>query len=199
MLPDDTVFEFITKSENLSIALEVANYVERLKDTLHPLFWETFNSNIKGKLNDSGLSKSWYYKIRLSSKAYRATWTNNEFLPIREKDSDTPFLFMSFGQSSPDYNYRLRWGVRWPKAPLNFIHPALTTLSHKLITFGIDETPENVVRRGFYDKEIYSPKFLMKMYNQPDEWVENIVSDIWQKFLDIVDLMETINKAVENP
>jgi len=198
MLHDDTVFEFITKSENLAVALEVANYVERLKDTLHPLFWETFNSKIMGRVVDSGLSNSWEYETKLSAKAYKSGWTYNEFLPIRERNSDTPFLFMRFGQGSSETNYRLRGGVRWAEAPTNFMHPALATLTSTLISLGLEEIHEdiNIIKWGFYDQEIYSPDFLMNMYNQPDEWVENIVSDIWQNFLHIFDLMETINKAV---
>ena len=200
MLPDDTVFDFITKSENLSVALEVANYVERLKDTLHPLFWEMFNSKIMGRIVDSGFSNSWKYKIKLSAKAYKSGWTYNEFLPIRERDSDTPFLFMRFGQGSSETNYRLRWGVRWTKAPTSFMHPALTTLTSTLISLGLEEVHEdnNIIKWGFYNQEIYSLEFLTEMYNHPDEWVDKIVSDVWQSFLDIVPLMETINEAVAN-
>ncbi len=200
MLSDDTVFEFLTQPQKLSVALEIANYVERLKRSLHPIFWKNFNLNIKRRLVDSELSARWKYQIKLSAKAHREGWEYNRFIPILPDDSNFPFLSLRFGQGSFETNYRLRWGVRWTKAPANFMHPALTTLTSKLISFGIEEVHEdiNIIMWGFYNQEIYSPEFLTEMYNQPDEWVDKIVSDVWQSFLDIAPLMETINEAVAN-
>jgi len=200
MLSDDTVFEFLTQPQKLSVALEIANYVERLKRSLHPIFWKNFNLNIKRRLVDSELSSRWKYLITLCAKAHRDGWVYNEFRPILPDDFNFPFLFMSFGQGPSETNFRLRWGVKWTKAPAYFMHPALTTLSSKLISLGMEEVHENIniIMWGFYDQEIYSPEFLTEMYNRPDEWVDKIVGDIWQSFLDIVPLMETINKAVAN-
>lgn len=62
MLSDESVFEFLSQSDNLPVALEVARYVEKLRKTLHERFWATFNLRIKRNLVDTNLSQSWEYK-----------------------------------------------------------------------------------------------------------------------------------------
>ena len=198
MLSDDTVFEFLTRSENLPVALEVANYVDRLKKSLHEQFWVISNSQIKFQLEVSEYKSKWKYKTDLRGNAYRERYGNNRFEPILAQGSKQPHLYMFFGHTNEERHFQLYWGVHWSKKPEDYDHSALITLTSELVRRNMKSQWSRSVRFGYMDRAIYSPEFLINMFNQPDEWVGEISNDVWRLFLDIQPLLETINEDMTN-
>jgi hypothetical protein len=196
MISDESVFEFLAKSENLPIALEIASYIERLKKILHERFWMDFNKKIIGYIENSGLNQSWDYDITLRQYAYLKSWGRNSIEPIIKKKGKSPYVFFFIGQTSSEEHYRIWWGVEWSDKPATFQNPSFTKLvdilDHRKTIAGWSKT----VRQGLFDYRIYSPDFLLQMNNNPDELVEEISSEFLRIFDEIRPLMEKINKDV---
>ena len=73
MSTDDGSFDFLTQPGNLTTALEVADYVDRLKHKMHKDFWSVYNPRIQGILLRSEYANVWRYDEHPSTK-FRTPW-----------------------------------------------------------------------------------------------------------------------------
>ena len=196
MSTDDTIFSFLTKPENLRFALEVADYVGQLKRDMHKSFWTLYNTRMDERVKSSQYSRNWRYEGHPAAR-YRKTWGKSYISPASDAEAGVPQLQLVFGQSTPDANYRLFWGVRWTTPPAEeFSHQALATLATLLVNQGMTtvELPR-YVRWGYTDYVPYSEGFLRRMYDDHDAFVNGIVDDVWSRFGELRPLMEAVNAA----
>jgi hypothetical protein len=55
---DEEVLKFLEQTDNLRIALEVEEYLPRVKDRIQRLFWERSQSWLANKLRETGFVES---------------------------------------------------------------------------------------------------------------------------------------------
>jgi hypothetical protein len=195
MIMDKAICDFLTQTDNLPVALEVAEYIVTLKKDLHIKFWKAYNNAMVNRLME--FNSAWKY---LPLKKYRKDWEKSFIVPVLPTNSPVPGLSVVFGQGTQEYTYRFFWGVRWTKPPANFDHLSLTTLQSKLVgkRISIVEGPW-WIRWGYYKFGPQDVHFLHLMQNDPDKLVGEISGDVWDLFLEVKALLEEINKAVPVP
>jgi hypothetical protein len=199
MEPDEFVYEFLSKKENLSTALEIASYVEVLKITMFDRFWRVFNLTMRNKL-ESEIAVDWgldtFPNINKEKAWQTYTWRKANLVPNNLKDPNY-YLDLAFGQGDlPDA--KLFWGVQWnlgKMEPKNFNHPELSKLQEKLKDNSIQQTDRrnHWIFWDYYKVGIFNPDILSGLYFKPDLQVQEIVDDVWNLFTDIRHLLEVIN------
>lgn len=191
MSTTEDIHAFLTKRENLSIALEIADHVENLKNTSHRNFWSNFNHQLAAKLKQSEFANEWTYE---PFKGVKNEWGKSFLAPRKKGDIYKRYLVIVFAQAvKPDY--RLYWGIQWRNEPAGFTHPDLLILIEKLHQHNIKSTEGSWLGWGYNEYSIYSEDFLYRINNDPDLLYEEIIDKYWGLFLEVRPLMERINQA----
>lgn len=196
MSVNEPINDFLAQPENLSIALEVADYIDRLKRRLHKRFWTDFNPRMKLTVKDSIYSTSWTYRPH-PAKNYRSNWAKSYISPRATAESNPHMLQLAFGQGPSSSDYRLYWGVRWTKPPEDFDSSELTKLAGLLLARGISivESPR-WVSWGWYKYVPYEMEFLHRMQTEHEAFVDEIAGDVWQLFEEVRPSLEAINQQL---
>ena len=196
MNPKEEIFNFLAKSENLNVALEIVDYVEQLKLEMHKQFWTTFNDRMGRIVKDSEYASSWRYHPYPTRRILK-DWEKTLIEPVIEKSSGRSFLYMTFGQGQPDDGYKLFWGVRWSTPPEGFDNTSLSALRGELRAHRITNgEPPNWIYWGYCDYRIYDAEFLIRMHNDQENFFDEIREKVWNLFVDIRPLLEKINQEV---
>lgn len=197
MSTEESIFEFLTLPENLSVALEVAGQVEQLKHQMHQAFWAEFNPRMDLKVKQSEYAQTWHYQSH-PARAYRKDWAKSSIAPIQTAKSPMPQTVLVLGQSTIKSDYRLFWGVSWSMSPpKDFNHPALTTLIAKLGSWNITTIELPIwIRWGFTQFVPYGSDFLSRMYREREVLIREIVDQVWDLFIELRPTLETLNASV---
>ena len=54
------ILDFLAKPENLSLAFEISEYLDELKESLHISFWEMFNKKLHTRFAESEI-QNWHF------------------------------------------------------------------------------------------------------------------------------------------
>lgn len=191
MSTTEDIHAFLTKRENLSIALEIADHVDNLKNTSHRNFWSNFNHLLAAKLKQSQLVNEWTYE---PFKGVKNEWGKSYLAPKKKGDVYKSYLVMVFAQANKP-NYRLFWGIHWRNEPPGFTHPDLLILMEILHKHNIKFVERSWIGSGYNDYSVYSEDFLYRINNDPDGLYEEIIDKYWGLFVEVRPLLERINQA----
>jgi len=132
MNSQEPIFDYLVQPDNLSVALEIANYVDQLKHDMHKQFWSLYNPRMGQQLKLSSFTDAWRYLAHPASR-YRSGWGTSFIGPTIE-DNDKKVLRFAFGQAGRNSGFRLFWGAEWTTEPENFDQSAMASLRSVLIT-----------------------------------------------------------------
>jgi len=111
---EEAVLDFLSKEENLPIALEVSDRIEQLKIRLHEEFWFTFRNALQDALAKSQRANDW--QVRMTDrdgllKDYAKCW-----LVPRSFRQGQRYLRLALEQGARSLDYPLYYGVHWNRA-----------------------------------------------------------------------------------
>jgi len=195
MTYEDKVIEYIAQPENLPVALEVADAVQNLRESIHRQFWPFFSEQYQEKLFDSEYTEQWKYfpfPITHLKKEYEISILS----PIRPKEQDSSALLFIFGQGSRENHYRLLMGVAWNGVIGDPNHPALNNLKRQLISQQLTTSWEWWPGWKYLDYSLGSGEFMLKFYHTPKEVVTELAEEFWQLFLELRPTIESINQEL---
>ena len=109
---EDAVLDFLSKEENLLIALEVSERIEQLKIRLQEEFWITFRSALQDTLTQSRWSNEW--EVRMIG-ALLQDHAKCDLVP-RSVRQGQRHLRLALQQEPRRSDYHLYYGVCWNKA-----------------------------------------------------------------------------------
>lgn len=189
--------EFLRQPDNLPIAIDVAQQVERLRDEFHAQFWTAIDSELRRRLAESKYGDEW--EVRGPQSHHRKRWLNCWIMPAYTGFSPKrPYALISFQQHRPQSNYRLHYGIAWSGSAEHPIHlAAYQALKNHLVARGITPRQGNWI---FAAGTGYSPvgdRFLLRMGLDQDVFVREMVDLPWNLFLDTVDLLTPLNRALQ--
>lgn len=194
MTAEKAIFEFLCQDDNLSVAMEMSDYVKQFKSDMQMLFWTSFNNTMKVKLSSSDYSNRWKFD-QFKTSHVNTRWEKSHFVPIDQAVQGSLQLKLLFGQAGGDA-YPLFWGAIWNKDPGDFNSPSMTTLVSNLIRrkINIPDPSPIWIYYGMYKYRIMDPEFLIKMYTEQERIVQEVTDDVWDLFEELSPIMETINR-----
>ena len=192
---DKPIVDFLREPQNISLAIEIAGYVEKLKEDLHREFWETVNKKMLERENASEIPKNWQLVPFPMGKIRSSHWQRVHVQPII-KPKPPFFLQMVLGQTSGQGNYTLVRGVAWNKKVEDWSHPNLEALTSKLKLKGFTRGDNWWPSYELYKSQLEGPEFMVQMANDMNAAVDEILNDWWELFLEIRPLMEEVNQAI---
>ncbi|MDO9087296.1 MAG: hypothetical protein Q7U53_13900 [Anaerolineaceae bacterium] len=181
------ILDFITKKENLQIAMEVSKQIDDLKDSTHHDFWVAMNQEI-ARLVEQNCSGKWvYHKFNLN--AHKKPWSFANVRMVQPTENILSLLVFRIGQDSKEKNFQILCGV----LKHNTINPDLTTLRGLLVSINLDRSDEWWAGLGILPIEPYTPDFIHEMYNNKHEYIKKCASTFWEKFIILRPELERIN------
>lgn len=192
---EDQVLEFLAQPDNLPIAIQVADYIQKLKEELHQRFWPSFNAVAKTRLTGSEHVSKWSFSP-FPIKRLRTEYQDCAIFPLKDDGSNQSGLAVFFGQSSRDNSYRFYHGIKWIKKPKDFDHPLLTDLKSQLVAHNLIHAWDNRPGLNYLHYRAQGEDFMLKMYHEPEIIVGELVDNFWQLFLDFLPIIDAVNKEV---
>lgn len=197
MAYEDKILDFLAQSGNLGVAMQVAEYVQKLTEKVHQDFWTRFDEAAMSRLNSSEHRELWVFSPFPPSR-WATAWGTCSFRPI--KKSSTPLLQVPMQQETKNTRYRLLLGVEWSAEPRDVQHlPAFDRLATKLRAMNLTFSNQRWPGWNTLDYQIHSEKFILRAVHEPEALVNEIAGVYWQFFLEIRSLVEEVNREVQMP
>ncbi len=183
--------DFLTRKENLKVALEVADYVEEMKRQTHRDFWDALNHELALRV-ESELPGRWVY-TPFNLRRLRNDWETTYFkMVIPKKDPAPQLLHFGLGQDSRVANFRLYCGV--------YRHPSVkaitTTLRGLLVSINLANISNDWVGWGHLPITPFTEEFINSVYNHRDEFIQASAQLIWEKFTRLLPEIEAVNQQL---
>jgi len=189
---EDAVLDFLSKEENLLIALEVSERIEQVKIRLHKEFWITFRSALQDTLTQSRWSNEW--EVRMIGAPLK-DYAKCVLVPQSVRQGQR-YLRLALPQGTRSSDYRLHYGVLWNKA-----------LGTELNIKEVDVLADKLRKEGFRSDSwwigykylnYYPPRkeFLLRMAASKDEFIQEMIELLWALFEGKYPLIEGANAAL---
>jgi len=192
---DKPILDFLAEPDNLSMAFEISEYLEKLKLEMHQEFWETFNSKMHEKANVSEVPENWQLALFPMNKIRSSKWEGCYVFPnIRPKPKH--FLQFTISQSSGQRNYNLAIGIVWNVHPNDWSNSSLEKLISTLKLRGISQKEKRWPSWDYHKYQLEGAEFIVQMAQDMNAAVDEVLNEWWDLFLEIRPLMEEVNRSV---
>jgi hypothetical protein len=189
------IFDFLTRPENLQVALEVSDYVQKLLEENHQKFWQLANAEVENLLDASPLSEKWAWE-KFPLNRLRTTWQKAYLVPKTQVVSAS-FLRFAIGQASKKSGFRPFYGVSWNKPPDDFEHPRLTKLTGMTVAQGITILePPRWIRWDYLAPSLTLPENIRRMQEEPETIVKEVIQKFWHTFTILEPEMDAVNRTI---
>lgn len=194
MTASKAIYDFLCSDDNLKTAIEMAEHVNQLKYDMLAQFWQKYNSYMDQRMKGSEYTKNWKF-VRRNLKKPRTNYEKSYLTPTDDQTKHPTKLELFFGQNHVDGGYPLYYGVACKNPIRGYDSSPLTTLKVVLSNRNISIPEEPwFIAYGYYKYRIFDPSFLIKMYQTPDQLIDEVTTDVWNIFCEIRPLLETINQ-----
>lgn len=184
------ILNFLTKDENVGIALEVSQYIENLKRQTHHDFWVSMNQTLAMKL-ETELRGRWVLQ-KFPINQLRGDWKTAS-IQMRTNQENVPHLpHFQVGQDSQEKNYQLFCGVVQSRVD----GVSLTALRGLLVSMGLGFTSEYWAGWGHLPVMAFTPEFISGVHNQRDAYVQKVANMVWERFDRVRPELEAINQEL---
>jgi len=197
MAYEDAILTFLSKPENIDVALEIGEYVEKLKPFLLEKFWKMYAETLKSYLTKSEYSDDWEITHNFDSGIIK-NYTRCSISPKIARKLDTNLLQACLEHSVISESFRLVLGVRWTIEMSDESNVILAELAPKLPIPGYGKSKwwPAYYRMNYYG---YGKNFLVRMGTDSEYLVNEIVDKSWSFFIDLEPTLTRINsKLVQN-
>jgi hypothetical protein len=191
---EDKIIDFLAQPENLSVALEIADYVQKLREKTHRRFWPEFSEVVTDRLEGSEYADHWVFE-RLPDNNWEKNWGICSLRPVLESRSNAPYLEVSMQQSASNNYYRLLTGVHWSKEPTGETDlPTLEKLILQMDAMNMKQSSKPWPRWSWLPYRIRGEKFLLNYNQDPEAFVNEVVDTYWQFFTQVRPLVAAVNQ-----
>lgn len=180
--------DFISKRENLQLAMEVLDILNELKQETHRAFWAAMNIELMRLLELANLEKWVFIKFPLNK--LKSDWKDAYINFVQpDKNNPIPCLGFGIGQQSQESNYRLYGGItRNRVSRTDFI-----TLHGLLLSVDLTKSSQWWVGYDDFPYIPYTTEFIYQMHNNKEEYIKECAQFFWKKFLALREEVEKIN------
>lgn len=192
---EDKIFKYLATPENLPVAFEVAEYLEKLKKQTHEEFWPLFSNKLQEILNGSSYRAGWIFKPFPISKL-NSPWGRSRLrqTTIKKKKPELQFIF---GQGTRSNDFRLFMGIRWvPKEPESYSSAEYKRLHKSLVDLGLDVEEKHWVRWMYLPYAAQGQSLILRMHENSDAICSELSTSFWDLFLANHALVEKINARI---
>lgn len=197
MISDEKIRGFLSKEENLSVALAVVRELKPLKARLHRMFWSEFVSFMKVQLNDQNREYTSNWKLKLSPEDNTDKWVTFDILPDSDYLKGAEMLaFVRLEQRDQTVNFAFRYGVMSPI--LNDSDENIASIKEarkKLLTWGFKIDGRSPWWLGLKQLEpnARGDEFLLAMAGDSRKFVHKFADNVWKLFIDIEATLREVN------
>jgi hypothetical protein len=191
---DDAIVEFLSKPENISIALEISEYVERLKSYLLEKFWYRYADRLKYRLSQSNYKDRWEVTENYRGGIIKS-YTRCSISPIDANILNMNLLMVCLEHTNSAQAYKFTSGIRWTKEASATGNPLLAEIAPKLRAYHLDEYDWWPGHR-FLNFQGYGKDFLVMIGTSPDDFVNGVVNEIWDFFVELEPDLSATNKKL---
>lgn len=198
MAYEDKILDFLAQPENLGVAMQIAEYVQKLREKTHRGFWPMFNDAIKDRLDATDYGGQWIYVPQARDK-WRTRWGEWSIRPAQKSHSNQRVMQAAMQQSTIEANFRLLLGACWTSDPKKGVRsPAFDQLVERLKEMQLVQSNSKWPGWNWLDYQIRSEKFILRASSEPYALVNEIADTFWQFFLDIRPWLEAVNDEVRS-
>ena len=195
---EDKILDFLAKSENLPIAFQIAEYVQKLKETTHQRFWPMFSEFMSERLGASTYGEDWSF-VPPPPERWEKSYENCYLRPTQSQYPNQPVLNVAIQQGSPNNNFRLLMGVIWtPEPPKESVSKSFEVLVERLIEMNRTHSSDKWPGWNWLHHRARGEQFVMKMHNEPEGLMDELSEMYWDFFLAIHPFInDVMQKSVE--
>lgn len=193
---EQEVMQFLSRPENLPIALEVAVYVEQIKSALHEKFWNELAINLRQRLNTSAFQEHWRVD---APEDVTKPYAKCVFHP-KGPTAPSP-IRIGIEQNTRQGNYALYYGMHWAHqkpAKADQIE-AVEILRQELLAQGFVKESNWWLGWQWLNVQVYSAPVLQGMSADSAAFVDTFAEKIWETFLQFRPLAEEVNAKLIAP
>jgi hypothetical protein len=191
-----SLVDFLSKKENITYALEIADRIEKVKDKLLRDFWRGFKDKIGISLGEHELINKWALKF------------DEAILNNITKDWEGIFIKPSIDQEQfvnfyvCQENQRLYVGMGWHKiTPQNYVLDEVISLQNKLNKEGYDTKiyPNENINLGWRWTDYYIRRndFLTRIATDNIIIIDEIADIYWAMIMDNIAYVGKANSAIK--
>lgn len=194
---EDAILDFLAKPENLPIALEVAEYVEKLKDSMLEKFWLEFAAQLEGRFDEAKHAPDWKFR-KTNTDNLLDKWTRCAISPNRPASAAPAYTEVCFEHNGRGWGYRFYLGVRWTK-PVEKIDPfpSLERLRKVMLKHGLKKSSSWGPGWKWTPFYAHGETFLIRMGNDPEKFVAEMVGQTWDLFVALEKHLDRVNQDLQ--
>jgi hypothetical protein len=190
MNPSREILDFLTKPENIHVALEVSEYVETLKRQTHHDFWVSMNQMLAVKVESEFRGQWAFQKFPINN--LRSDWKIASIRMHVHQESAPPLLSFGVGQDSQEKKYQLFCGVLHH----NVEGVSLIGLRGLLVSLELGNTSDYWAGWGNLPVTPFTPEFVSSVHGRRDAFVAEVADMVWERFTRLRSEMEAINQEI---
>ena len=193
---EDKILNFLTQSENLPIAFQITEYVQKLKETNHQQFWPMLSIAMIEKLKSSEHGENWIY-VPLTQEKWNEEYVGCGIQPIDGLSTDQPVIQIAFMQATPKNDLRLFMGVVClPKIPKDLNRENLNTLVEELIRLGMKSPNYRWFGYHYLHYHLREESFIIKLHKEPQVLMDESSAIYWDFFLKIHPYVQAVHESL---
>ncbi len=194
---DEKILEFLAQPENLPVAMQVADYVQQLREKTHQDFWSMFSDEAIARLESSEYIDDWKI-ISPPPDRWDKSWERIHLRPRNLPSSDRPILSVTLEQGTPNFDFVLYYGARWePEGIKDYASKSHDSLIQKLEEMQITQSNNIWTRWNYMGYKARGGQFIMRMTKDPDSLVDEILDKYWKLFQEVQELVWTVNQELQ--
>lgn len=197
---EDAAIQFLATEENLPMALEIADIVNRMKPRLHREFWQSLHDNLSQRLAQSDKYGRWQVGFNFGTiDKYNQDWFSCSLWPLYiERDKHYFRLELQHGSSSS--GYPLRYGFTRSHPDNRTKEDGLDEISKLSKAIQSDGFRESewfwYIGIKFLDYACTEKAFLLRMANEKELFIDEMAQMMWDLFETHYDLLEDAHRAL---
>jgi len=196
MSAEDKILNFLAQSENLPIAFQITEYVQKLKETTHQKFWPMLSDAMEEKLKSSEYGKNWIY-VPLPQERWDESNDGCGIQPIDELSTEQPLIQIAIMQNAPNNDFRLFMGVVClPEKPKELSSEHLETLVEQLVRLSMTHSNYRWIGYNWLHYRLRGESFIIKLHNEPQVLMDELSKIYWDFFLKIHPYVQAVNESL---
>lgn len=189
---ENKICDFLAKKENLPIAMEIADNIEKVMRRIGDGFWERLGASLQRRLEEANLHGSWRQELEKAKVGF--VW-GIRLYPKPARDPETVFRYGLGEEEGKAGRYHIYQGICPPSPAPGAVKKALSDLQSPLLDEGYERSKGWPVWK--YIRDFTSEnEFIITVADTGDEFASAVIETFWDFFEATRADVEKLNAAL---
>jgi len=189
---EDKIWDFLAQKENLPIAIEIADSIEKVKRRVGNGFWERVRPSLQRRLEEGGLHGGWCQELKKDEEGFAFGIL---LYPKPERDPVALFRYGLEEELEKPARYHIYQGIFPPSPVPRALNKPVSDLQSPLLDEGYEKSKGWTVWK--YIRDFTSEnEFVLTVADRGDEFASGVAENFWDFFDATRARVEKLNAAL---